>query len=134
VHGEAEQADRGVAQGGHDLWSVAGAELVTILVEHHVTHPVKGVLDGPVALDPGGDRGRWGGDHVQRADHVDYLDCLAALDGSGSAELDDLRGAGEVDPVGDLPSHGYIGSSDFVGRPHTTPTRRGIGSVCVISL
>jgi hypothetical protein len=33
VTGHAEQADRGVAQGGHDLWSVTRSELVAIFVE-----------------------------------------------------------------------------------------------------
>src|SRR6478609_10214202 len=52
-----------------------------------------------MAPDPGGDGDRWSGDHVQRADHVDDLGYLAALDGSRSAELQDLGGAGEIDPV-----------------------------------
>ena len=40
--GEVEQADRGVAKGGHDLWSVAGAELVTVFVEHDVADLLRG--------------------------------------------------------------------------------------------
>jgi hypothetical protein len=52
-----EQADRVVAQRGHDLWSVPGAELVTVVVEHHVAHllwgsgadeaPVRTILPRP---------------------------------------------------------------------------------------
>ena len=43
-----------VAQGGHDLWAVAGAQLVAVRVEDDVSDPVEPVLDSPVPLDPGG--------------------------------------------------------------------------------
>lgn len=50
------------------------------------------------------------GDHVDRADGVDDVDYLASLDGSVSADLDELRGASDVDPVGDL--HGLWWAAD----------------------
>ena len=43
-----------VAQGGHDLGAVAGAQLVAVLIEDDGTDPVEPVLDSPVPLDPGG--------------------------------------------------------------------------------
>ena len=51
---ESDEADGQVTQGGHDLWAVAGAQLVAVLIEDHVPDPVKSVLDSPVPLDPGG--------------------------------------------------------------------------------
>ena len=42
-----------VSQGGHDLWSVAGAQLVAVLARDHVPDPVGAVLDAPMAADPG---------------------------------------------------------------------------------
>src|SRR5882672_11476715 len=51
--GEAEQADRGVAEGGHHLGSVAGTDLGAVFVVDDVADPVGAVLDSPVALDPG---------------------------------------------------------------------------------
>ncbi len=50
-----------------------GAELVAVLVEDDDADPVQGAFDGPVALDPGGDVGGWGGDQVEGADRVDDL-------------------------------------------------------------
>ena len=52
--GQADEADGQVAQGGHDLGAVAGAQLVAVLIEDDVTDPVEPVLDSPVPLDPGG--------------------------------------------------------------------------------
>ena len=52
---ESDEADGQVTQGGHDLWAVAGAQLVVVLIEDHVPDPVKSVLDSPVPLEPGRD-------------------------------------------------------------------------------
>ena len=52
---EADEADGQVTQGGHDLWAVAGAQLVAVLIEDDVPDPVETVLDSPVPLDPGRD-------------------------------------------------------------------------------
>ena len=41
-----------VAQGGHDLGAVAGAQLVAVLIEDDVTDPVEPVLDCPVPAYP----------------------------------------------------------------------------------
>ena len=57
-----------VTQGGHDLWAVAGAQLVAVLIEDHVPDPVKSVLDSPVPLDPGRDDLGLGIGHRQGAD------------------------------------------------------------------
>jgi len=54
-----------VAQGGHDLGAVAGAQLVAVLIEDDVTDPVEPVLDSPVPLDPGGNLLRLGLFHGQ---------------------------------------------------------------------
>ena len=49
--GEAQQADREIAQGGHRLRDAATAHLGTILIVSHVAHPVRLVFDGPVLAD-----------------------------------------------------------------------------------
>lgn len=50
---QADQADRGVPEAGHDLRAAAGSELVSVLVEVDVADPMQLVLDEPV---PSGDR------------------------------------------------------------------------------
>ena len=45
--GQAEQADGGVAQGGHDLWGVAGAGLGAVFVEGDVADLLRGSACGP---------------------------------------------------------------------------------------
>jgi len=68
--GQAQQADRDVAAGGHDPWRLPGADLEFVFSERLVAHPMKAVFDAPVALHPGRERGRWrdfvsgGGDQV----------------------------------------------------------------------
>ena len=42
--GQADEADGEVAQGGHDLGAVGGAQLVAVLVEDDVSHPVEAVV------------------------------------------------------------------------------------------
>ena len=54
-----------VAQGGHDLGAVTGAQLVAVLIEDDVSDPVEPVLDSPVPLDPGGNLLRLGLLHGQ---------------------------------------------------------------------
>src|SRR5829696_2889805 len=75
---EAEQADRGVAQGGHHVWAGAGADLGAVLVEGDVPDPVGSVLDAPVALNPRGENCWRRGEVVGGGDHVDDLDVLLA--------------------------------------------------------
>ena len=99
---ESDEADGQVAQGGRDLWAVAGARLVAVLIEDHVSDPVKSVLDSPVPLDPGRDDLGPGIGHRQGADQVDHLNMLPALDSPGASELDHLRSPGEVHPGGSL--------------------------------
>ena len=49
--GQPQQADGQVAQAGHHLRAVAGADLTAILVEDDVADPVQAVLDLPLAAD-----------------------------------------------------------------------------------
>ena len=111
--GQADEADGEVAQGGHDLGSVAGAQLVAVLVEDDVAHLVEPVLYGPMASGPGGDGLGLGLVHGKGADQVDHLDVLPPLDGSGASDPDHLGGAGEVDPGGGL--------DGLDGAPHRLP-------------
>ena len=107
-----------VSQGGHDLWSVAGAQLVAVLVEDHVPDPVEAVLNVPVSAGPGRDLLGAGLVHGQGADQVDDLGGLllaaaALVDGAGAPDLDHLCGAGEVHPPGGL--------DGLEGAPHPPP-------------
>jgi len=43
--GLSEQADRKVAQAGHDLGAVTGVNLAAVLIEGHVADPVQPILD-----------------------------------------------------------------------------------------
>ena len=45
---ESEDADGGVAEGGHDLGAVADADLGVVFGVGDVAHPVQAVLDRPV--------------------------------------------------------------------------------------
>src|SRR3954471_4790111 len=47
-----DDVDRGVAQRGHDLRSVAGAHAGVILTVGDIADPVQRVLDHPVRADP----------------------------------------------------------------------------------
>lgn len=44
-----------VPQGGHNLGSVAGAQLVAVFARDHVPDPVEAVGDAPMAAGPGRD-------------------------------------------------------------------------------
>ena len=115
---ESDEADGEVAQGGHDLGSVAGAQLVAVLVEDDVSDPVEAVLDGPMPSGPGGDQFGRGVGHGEGADQVGHLGgrppaAAALVDGSGAADPDHLGGAGEVDPRGGL--------DGLDGAPHPPP-------------
>src|SRR5215207_1465295 len=96
--GQAEQADRGVAEGGHYLGAGSGADLGPVLVESHVPDPVGAVLDAPVSLDPGGQDAGWCGAVVGGGDHVDDLDGLLTCPRGGAPDLRYLGRAGEGDP------------------------------------
>lgn len=48
VVGESDEADREVAEGGHDLWGVAGVEVVTVFVVGDVSDPMEGYSDARV--------------------------------------------------------------------------------------
>ena len=116
--GQADEADGEVAQGGHDLGSVAGAQLVAVLARDDVAHPVEAVLHGPVAPGPGGDGLGPGVGHGKGADQVGHLGgpppaAAALVDGSGAADPHYLGGAGEVDPGGGL--------DGLDGAPHPPP-------------
>src|SRR5262249_56929920 len=75
---EAEQADGGVAEGGHDLGRAALAHLGAIFVEGYVADPMRAVFDPPMvpteAEQPGRvRRGRVGLAGGEAADAVDDL-------------------------------------------------------------
>ena len=76
--GEAVQADRQVAQGGHDLWAGAGADLGEVFGEGDVADRVQGVLDLPVPADPDGELG---GANLVRAQVGGRVDGLGAPTG-----------------------------------------------------
>ena len=96
VAGEAENADDGVADRGHDLRSGTDADRRAVLVEDDVSDPVQAVLDGPVSTDPGGDLDRVDDGHRRRADHVDDLDALAVRSGDCATHLHHLCGVREA--------------------------------------
>ena len=124
--------------------SVGGAQLVAVLVEDDVAHPVEAVLYRPVASGPGGDGLGLGLVHGKGADQVDHLGgpppaAAALVDGSGAADPDHLGGAGEVDPGGGLDGldgapHpapvGAVGDGDgghvLPGRPLQLPLQAGL--------
>ena len=100
--GESDEADREVAEGGHDLWGVAGVEVVTVFVVGDVSDPVEG-FDPPVALEPGRDLGGMGladGEGTQQIHRLGGAGrvALAGASGAGSFHLRDLGETGEGDP------------------------------------
>lgn len=63
--GPAKRADRGIAKSGHYLGTMAGAELVSVLVVDDIRHRVQPVRVGPVALGPASHCARWCAHHVE---------------------------------------------------------------------
>ena len=100
--GQAMEADRGVAQCGHQGGAVPGVELVTVLVEGHIPDPVQPVLDTPMTLDEVSEVSGAGLAGIEGGDQVNHLHGLAAVDGASTAQLCDLTGTRPVDPVRDL--------------------------------
>jgi hypothetical protein len=79
VAGQAEQADRGVAQGRHDLGSAVGADLGVVPAVGDVADPVQPVFDVPVPVQPVGDLVGGGVGGRQRYDGIESPDrCRAA--------------------------------------------------------
>ncbi len=50
--GQAQEADRQVPEGGHDLWGGVRADLGAVFVKGHIPDPVQAVLDGPMPPAP----------------------------------------------------------------------------------
>jgi len=71
---DAQEADGRVAQSGHGLWGVAGADLGGVFVVSRIADPVESVLDAPVTLDPGCEGRWWCRCVVGGGDRVDDLD------------------------------------------------------------
>lgn len=101
---ESEQADCGVAKGGHDVRPVAGADLGVVFCVGDVANPVQPVLDRPVAAQPasylcgGGISDRRGG---ERVDDLGVL-CVGLVVGGGTGQLQYLGRVGEADAAGDF--------------------------------
>ncbi|MFE4054430.1 hypothetical protein [Streptomyces sp. YIM B13518] len=70
----AVDADGEVAQAGHDVGQVAGADVRGVLVEGAVADVVELVLDAPVAADPGREFAATGRAGRQARDQVDPFD------------------------------------------------------------
>ncbi|WP_194821472.1 hypothetical protein [Micromonospora sp. S-DT3-3-22] len=102
--GQAWGADGGVAEGGHDFGSGAGADLGPVVVVGDVVDPVDLVPARPVATDPAG-RSRWS--RLVDAEVGDGLDGLGGEAfrlveaASAAAGLGGLGGVWEVDAGGD---------------------------------
>ena len=92
---ESDETDGEVSQGDHDLWCVAGAQLVAVLTRDDVSNPVEAVLHGPVPSGPGGDRFGRGVGHGRGADQVDRLRAAFAFDSAGAADPDHLGEPGK---------------------------------------
>src|SRR6266508_432216 len=92
-----EDADGEVAQAGHGVWGVAGADLGGVLGEGGVADVVQR-LDAPVASDPVGQAGGVGLGGGEVGDRVDrHGSPAAAAQGADPAgDADGLGGVGEV--------------------------------------
>lgn len=101
VTGQAEGADGQVAQAGHDLGRSTGADLGAVLVVGDIADPVDSVLDLPVPPHQRAEPSRAGLGGRQAGDAVGGLlpDALAVQAAGVTADPEDLRGMGEVDPV-----------------------------------
>jgi hypothetical protein len=97
VTGQAEQPDRKVAQGGHDLGAGRGADAAGVLGEDDVADPVQR-FDLPVRTDQGAQLRRAGGQGGLAAERVDDLGARVAAGKVGGVPLedDDLLGVGEA--------------------------------------
>lgn len=84
--GLAVAADGEVAQGGHNGWAVAGADLAVVFGEGHIADPVQFVLDRPMIAD---DLGELVGADVTEAEVGDGLDGfgMPAVAGGASAVM-----------------------------------------------
>ena len=74
---EAEEADRDVSHGGHDLWGGAGPDLGSVFVEGDVADVVFAVFSSPMAAVEGEDVGGVGLPAGEAGDAVDGLGAFA---------------------------------------------------------
>ena len=131
---EAEQADRDVAHGGHDLGGRAGPDLGAVFVEGDVADVVGAVLDPPVAADERGDVGGVGLAGGQAADPVGgfgpnrvagqaegFAVDPEGLGYGGEVEVGDVVGAGDGADL--LPAVAAV-NADVVRGGKTRPRRR----------
>ena len=106
-----------VAQGGHDLGAVAGAQLVTVLIEDDVTNRRGAGSRFPSALGPRRQPVRaepcsMGSEQTR----VCHLNVLPALDSPGASDLENLSRCGEVHPLGCLDGLGRCAAPAARGR------------------
>jgi hypothetical protein len=100
VPGHFQDPDAEVAQGSHDLWSAAGADLGGVFAVADVADVVQH-LDLPVAADPCSELGGGSLTGVQAGDRVDGDGAPFLLAGKGpdaAGEADGLGGVREGDP------------------------------------
>src|SRR6266511_1712261 len=100
VPAQPQQADRQVSQGRHHLGAVPRADLRAVLVEAHIAHPVRPVLDLPLAAGQHPQPGGAGPGSVQTGDGLGDLGARVATGKVGGVALDDqhLLGVGEPRP------------------------------------
>jgi len=98
----AVDADGEVAEGRHDRWSVAGADLGRVLAQGHVADPMQLVLDVPVCADDVGDLVRADLGLVEVCDRVDGLGLPlpAGQWPPAASDLDRESGVRKSDPDG----------------------------------
>src|SRR3954464_10764337 len=70
---ESDDVDRGVAESGHVLWSVAGSGAGVVFPLGYIADAVEPVLDRPVRPDPGGQQPWVGVAVIQGGQRVDRL-------------------------------------------------------------
>src|SRR5215470_4056264 len=91
-----DQGDGSIAQGGHDLWSVAGAQAGAVFLEGDIAHRMGTVCDAPMAaieLQQALGTSLGGG---EGGDEINHLRGGCAGFGHAAGELSDLGDKGPV--------------------------------------
>ena len=108
---ETQNANGEISQRRHNAWAVALTDLATVLVEGHVPHPVKRVLNPPVASHKGEDLRccLFAGSHEARDTIYALLAqlrtielCYIAVDPKCCADMGESQIAAKIIADGDL--------------------------------